>query len=94
MPNKAAFHQRIQSRHVIPAGALETSSVLVADGALSAVAWPIAISVLTMVPFLYYQQALKPKARTIKQIELDENLRPVDKKMRSAGKEAEARVKK
>lgn len=56
MPSKAAFHQRVQSRHVIPSGALETSSVLVADGALSAVAWPIAISVLTMVPFLYYQQ--------------------------------------
>jgi len=50
---------------------------------------PIAISLLTIVPFLYYQQALKPKPRTVKQIELDENLRPKDKKLNS-GKATDA----
>ena len=44
---------------------------------------PLVISVLTIVPFVLYQQALKPKPRTIKQIELDENLRPKDKKLQS-----------
>ena len=44
---------------------------------------PLAISVFTLVPFLIYQQALKPKPRTIKQIELDEQLRPKDKKLTS-----------
>ena len=44
---------------------------------------PLAISIFTMVPFLIYQQALKPKPRTIKQIELDAQLRPKDKKLTS-----------
>ena len=42
---------------------------------------PLVVSVLTIVPFIIYQQALKPKPRTIKQVELDENLRPKDKNL-------------
>ncbi len=38
-----------------------------------------------------YERALKPKPRTVKQIELDENLRP---KIMSTGKETEARATK
>ena len=41
---------------------------------------PLVISVLTIVPFILYQQALKPKPRTVQQIELDpETLKPKKK---------------
>ena len=52
---------------------------------------PLAISIFTMVPFLFYQQALRPKERTVKQIELDEQLRPKDKKL-SSGKAGSAKA--
>ncbi len=39
----------------------------------------------------FFERALKPKPRTVKQIELDENLRP---KVKSTGKETEARAAK
>eukprot|EP01040_Poterioochromonas_malhamensis_P001376 gene1376-1457_t len=56
--------------------------------------YPLVISVLTMVPFLWYQQQLAPKPRVAKQIELDENLRPVNKAEISAGREGTARAAK
>ena len=47
-----------------------------ADGStLAAFSTPLIVSFLTIVPFLYYTQALKPKERKVQQIELDENLR-------------------
>jgi hypothetical protein len=55
----------------------------------NAFVFPLAISIFTMVPFLIYQQALKPKERTVKQIELDAQLRPKDKKL-SSGKTGSA----
>ena len=70
----------------------ETSSMLLSADT-SAFATPLVISFLTLVPFLIYQNALKPKPRTVKQIELDENLRPVDKKLTS-GKEGVAKASK
>ena len=70
--------------------ALLIPSAALAEGVDSTpVLIPIVISLLTIVPFLYYQQALKPKPRTVKQIELDENLRPKDKKLNS-GKASDA----
>ena len=46
--------------------ALLIPSAALAEGVDSApVLIPIAISLLTIVPFLYYQQALKPKPRTV-----------------------------
>lgn len=64
--------------------ALAPTQAALADGTM-AVAVPVAISIFTMVPFLYYQQALKPKERTVKQIELNENLQAKNKKDRSGG---------
>ena len=57
-------------------------TVALADGAdATPVLVPLVISVLTIVPFVLYQQALKPKPRTVKQIELDpETLKPLNKK--------------
>lgn len=43
------------------------------SGSQTAVAVPIVISFLTIIPFIYYAQALKPKERTIRQIEVDPN---------------------
>ncbi|KAJ1438778.1 hypothetical protein B484DRAFT_444388 [Ochromonadaceae sp. CCMP2298] len=65
-------------RLVKTAGAMAVMAPMAAhaDG-VNAVAFPLAISILTMVPFIYYSQQLKPKVRTVKQIELDENLREV-----------------
>ena len=57
----------------------------------SPVVVPLVISALTIIPFVFYAQALKPKERTVKQIELDENLRPVDKNLKK-GKTGEARA--
>ncbi len=68
----------------------ETSSMLLSADT-SAFATPLVISFLTLIPFLIYQNALKPKPRTVKQIELDDNLRPVDKKL-SSGKEGVAKA--
>jgi len=65
------------------------------SGSQTAVFIPILISFLTIGPFLYYQQALKPKERTVKQIELDRNLRVKDKSVNMGGaKEARAEKKK
>lgn len=44
-------------------------------GTLAAFSTPLIVSFLTIVPFVYYTQALKPKERKVQQIELDENLR-------------------
>ena len=38
--------------------------------------------------------ALKPKERTVKQIELDRNLRPIDKKFEGKGKAEVAKASK
>lgn len=55
---------------------------------------PLVISVLTMVPFLYYSQALKPKERTVKQIEIDpKTLKAVNSKD-STGSTGQARASK
>jgi hypothetical protein len=59
---------------------------------MGAVSIPILISVLIMVPFLYYQQALRPKERSAKQIELDSNLKAKDKSNMSSGRAGEARA--
>lgn len=65
------------------------------SGSQQAVFIPILISFLTIGPFLYYQQALKPKERTVKQIELDRNLRAKDKTVNfGTTKEARAEKKK
>jgi len=65
------------------------------DGSNNVFAVPLAISFLTMVPFLYYQQALKPKERTIKQIEVDPVTRkPLDKSAISKGDVGQAQAKK
>ena len=73
-----------------------TQSAMAADGsALGAVSIPLLVSLLIMVPFLYYQQALKPKERSVKQIELDDNLRAKDSKGlfgKTLGKTGEARA--
>lgn len=68
----------------------ETSSLLISADT-SAFATPLIVSFLTLIPFLIYQNALKPKPRTVKQIELDESLRPVDKKL-SSGKAGAAKA--
>ena len=71
---------------------IPTQTAMAAEGsAISAVSIPLLISVLIMVPFLYYQQALKPKERTVKQIELDDNLREKDGGNRF-GRTSEARA--
>lgn len=57
----------------------------------NAFAFPLVVSIVTLVPFVIYQQALKPKARTVKQIELDEQLRPKDKKV-NVGKAGQAKA--
>jgi len=68
----------------------ETSSMLLSADT-SAFATPLIVSFLTLIPFLIYQNALKPKPRTVKQIELDESLRPIDKKL-SSGKAGSAKA--
>jgi hypothetical protein len=73
------------SAAMIPATAHADSS-----SAAGAVGIPLAISILVMFPFLYYANALKPKERSVKQIELDEQLRP--KKGGSSGPVGQARV--
>ena len=65
-----------------PLSALLVPSLALADGIDSSpVLIPLAISLLTIVPFYYYSQALAPKPRKAQQVELDENLRPKDKKL-------------
>ena len=72
---------------------IPTQSASAAEGsAVGAVSIPLLISILIMVPFLYYQQALKPKERTVKQIELDDNLRAKDGSARNFGRAGEARA--
>ena len=72
---------------------IPTQNALAADGgAVGAVSIPLLISLLIMVPFLYYQQALKPKERKVKQIELDDNLKAKDGSARKFGKAGEARA--
>eukprot|EP01036_Dinobryon_divergens_P029238 gene29238-38306_t len=80
------------SSRLTPALVLLGPSLAIADdgGSRNAFVYPLAISFLTIVPFLIYQQALKPKPRTVKQIELDENLRPKEKP--SAGKIGDAKA--
>ena len=66
-----------KTANILAAATVLFPSLAHADGGdQSAFVVPLAVSFFTMVPFLYYQQALKPKERTVKQIELDENLRP------------------
>jgi hypothetical protein len=56
---------------------------------------PLIISFLTIFPFLYYSQALKPKERTVKQIEIDPiTLKPIDKAFESKGNVDKAQAKK
>lgn len=43
---------------------------------------------------IFNERALKPKPRTVKQIELDENLRPKEKNSAKAVSEARAQKKK
>ena len=65
-----------------PFSALFVPSIALADGIDSSpVLIPLVISALTIIPFYFYSQALKPKPRTVQQIELDANLRPKDKKL-------------
>ena len=74
---------------------LPSSPAFAADAATNgAVGIPLAISVLVMVPFLYYQQALRPKEekRTAKQIELDGNLKVKNKSDLSSGKAGQAKA--
>jgi hypothetical protein len=75
--------------------AVSPTQSAVADGTM-AVAVPVAISIFTMVPFLYYQQALKPKERTVKQIELNDQLQAKNKSDRGGmfGKSTNAQAKK
>ena len=49
-------------------------------GTLAAFSTPLIISVLTMIPFIYYTQALQKKKVKVKQIPLDDQLREVKKK--------------
>ena len=72
--------------------AVPTSAMAADSSAMGAVSIPILISVLIMVPFLYYQQALRPKERSAKQIELDSNLKAKDKSNMSSGRAGEARA--
>ena len=72
--------------------AVPTSAMAADSSAMGAVSIPILISVLIMVPFLYYQQALRPKERSAKQIELDSNLKAKDKSNVSSGRAGEARA--
>jgi hypothetical protein len=97
-PNAILKSIKYENMHVT--SALATSSLMIpsianaADASGStAVAIPIVISILTIFPFLYYSQQLKPKARTVKQIELDENLKAKDKKL-ATGKEGVAKATK
>lgn len=64
------------------------------DGNQNAFLVPLAISLLTMVPFLYYANALQPKERTVRQIEVDpKTLKAVNEKDQK-GSTAEARARK
>ena len=67
--------------------------VLADDGANSFLL-PLIISFATIIPFVAYQQALKPKPRTVKQIELDKNLRPKDKSVNVGGVNKNAKATK
>jgi len=66
----------------------------VGDSAASgAVGIPLIISVLVMVPFLYYQQALRPKDKDKPaQIELDKNLKVKNKGDVSSGRAGQAKA--
>eukprot|EP01039_Chlorochromonas_danica_P004661 gene4661-5105_t len=73
---------------------LLTPSIALADDTQNMVIFPLVIAALTMVPYFIYQQALKPKPRKVKQIELDEYLRPIEDSATSKGRESEARAAK
>ena len=76
--------------------ALAAPAVAHADtgSAAGAVAIPLVISVLVMFPFLYYANQLKPKARTVAQIELDKDLKPIKEKSTGSVGQAKAGKKK
>ena len=77
-----------------PLCAMLLPTMALADGAdATPVLVPLVISFLTVVPFYFYSQALKPKPRTVQQIELDENLRPKDRSL-AKGKSGEATAQK
>jgi len=67
---------------VSSSGALLFPAVAHADSgsAVGVVSIPLVISVLVIFPFIYYANQLKPKERTVKQIELDQNLKPIKDK--------------
>ena len=90
-PPEALSGERIASLFQAVSVATVLPTVASAGIDSSPVVVPIVISFLTIVPFVFYAQALKPKERTVKQVELDENLRPVDKKLKK-GRTGEARV--
>jgi hypothetical protein len=71
---------------------LPTENAYALDGgAAGAVGVPLAISIVVMVPFIYYANALAPKERDIKQIEVDGQLREKGKRFKT-GKEGVAKA--
>lgn len=99
----AKFHRHEESTRGIDAMAafkavLITSAIIptvsFAADANSVIA-PLVVSVLTLIPFLYYSEALKPKQRTVQQIQLDPKTgKPLQKSLSSDGKPDQARATK
>ena len=79
MPSTSFLSKAVQ---VASGSALLFPAVAHADSssAVGAVAIPLVISVAVIFPFIYYANQLKPKERTVKQIELDKNLKPIKDK--------------
>jgi hypothetical protein len=90
------FMQSVRKISVLAASALVSlPTVALADDAnQNAFLVPLGISVLTMVPFIYYANALQPKERAVRQIEVDpRTLKAVNPKDQD-GSTAEARARK
>lgn len=98
----APLAERLQQQGLVKAAQVASGLALttplaahaeVSSSALGAVSIPLLISILVMGPFLYYSNQLKPKERTVRQIELDENLKATGKD-KSSGSVGQAKATK
>jgi len=92
----SGFMQNLKSLSVMASTAVVSlpTAALADDGNQNAFLVPLAISLLTMIPFVYYANALQPKERVVRQVAVDpRTLKAVDAKDQ-AGSTAEARARK
>jgi len=93
--NKKHSNNIINFTILTPLLTFPSVSLAADSGSQAAIATPIIISFLTLIPFLYYTQALKPKERTVKQIQVDsDTLKPIDKKDAGKGSTSQAKAAK